>query len=174
MNWKFFTPKVLVITGIILFAASMRLLPHWPNFTPIAAIALFGGAHLGRRSLAFMIPIAAMLISDLILGLHSFMLPVYLSFALVVLMGNLIRNNIRIATVAGGAMASAILFFLVTNFAVWATTPFYGPGFSGLMSCYAAAVPFFRTSLMGDLFYSGVFFGAFYFAQLRFPVLRAA
>jgi hypothetical protein len=119
MNWKFFTPKVLVITGIILFAASMRLLPHWPNFTPIAAIALFGGAHLGRRSLAFMIPIAAMLISDLILGLHSFMLPVYLSFALVVLMGNLIRNNIRIATVAGGAMASAILFFLVTNFAVW-------------------------------------------------------
>ena len=174
MNLKFLTPKVMVVAGIILFAAVMRLVPHWPNFTPVAAIALFGGAHLGRRSLAFAIPLVALFISDLFLGFHNFMIPVYISFALVVLLGGLLRNNVKVHTVAGGALAGSTLFFLLTNFAVWLTTPYYGPGFSGLMACYTAALPFFHTSILGDLFYSTVFFGGFYFVQQRYPVLKIA
>ncbi len=169
---KFFTPKVLIVTGIVLFAAMMRLLPHYPNFTPVAAIALFGGAHFGKRWLAFFIPLAALFISDLFLGFHGMMLPVYLSFALVVLLGTLMKNNIRIPGVIGGALAASSLFFLITNFAVWAGSPFYAQSVQGLISCYIAAIPFFHTSILGDLFYSGVFFGGFYFVTRFYPAVK--
>lgn len=166
---KFFTPKVLVVTGIILFAAVMRLVPHYPNFTPIAAIALFGGAQMGRKWLAFFVPLFALFISDLLIGFHGFMVPVYISFALVVLLGNLMKNNIKIATVLGGAVASSLIFFLITNFAVWAGSPYYPQTFSGLMQSYMMAIPFFHSSLLGDLFYSSVFFGAFYLLKQKYP-----
>lgn len=174
MNFRFLTPKVLMVSGIILFAAIMRLVPHYPNFTPVAALALFGGAHLGKRWLAFMVPMAALLLSDLFLGFHGFMVPVYVSFALVVFIGTLIRSNLRIATVIGGAMAGSVLFFLITNFAVWAGSPFYPQTFAGLMQSYTMAIPFFHTSLLGDLFYSGLFFGSFYLVQQYYPSLREA
>ncbi len=170
---KIFTPRVIVVTGIILFAAVMRLVPHYPNFTPIAAIALFGGAHMGRKWLAFFIPFFALFISDLIIGFHGFMIPVYISFALVVLLGNLMRNNIKKGTVIGGALASSLLFFILTNFAVWAGSPFYPQTFSGLMQSYTMAIPFFHATVLGDLFYSGVFFGGFYLLQQRYPALAA-
>lgn len=167
------TPKLIVVAIIILFAAVMRLVPHYPNFTPIAAIALFGGAQLGRRWLAFFVPLFALFISDLILGFHAFMIPVYLSFALVVLLGSGIGNNIKVQTVLGGSVASSLLFFLITNFAVWAMSPYYPSTFAGLMQSYTMAVPFFHSSLLGDLFYNTVFFGGFYLLQLRYPTLVA-
>ncbi len=172
MNLKeILSTKVLVVSGIILFAAVMRLLPHYPNFTPIAAIALFGGAHLGRKWLAFFVPLFALFISDLFLGFHSFMIPVYVSFMLVVLLGNVLGKNVKVHTVAGSAIASSVLFFLITNFAVWAGSPFYPQTFAGLMQSYTMAIPFFHSSLLGDLFYSGVFFGGFYLLQQRYPSL---
>ncbi|TVQ88512.1 MAG: hypothetical protein EA393_08600 [Bacteroidetes bacterium] len=172
MNLKnLLNPKVLVIFGIILFAAVMRLIPHYPNFTPIAAIALFGGAHLGRKWLAFFVPLFALFISDLIIGFHGFMLPVYISFALVVLLGNLMRNNIRVSSVLGGSLASSTLFFVITNFAVWLGSPFYPQTLAGLMQSYTMGFPFFHTGLIGDLFYNTVFFGGFYLLQLRYPAL---
>ena len=174
MNSRIFTPKVLIVAGIILFAAIMRLVPHYPNFTPVAALALFGGAHLGRRWLAFMVPLAAMFFSDLFLGFHGFMVPVYVSFALVVFLGTLVGKNIKIATVIGGALAGSLLFFLITNFAVWAGSPYYPQSFAGLMQSYTMAIPFFHTSLLGDLFYSGVFFGSFYLVQQYYPALKEA
>ncbi len=172
MNYKeIFSPKVLIIAGIILFAAVMRLVPHYPNFTPIAAIALFGGAHLGKRWLAFFIPLFALFISDLLIGFHGFMIPVYISFALVVLLGQLMKNNIKAHTVLGASIASSTLFFIITNFAVWAGSPYYSQTFAGLIQSYTMAVPFFHTSLLGDLFYSVLFFGGFYLVQLRYPSL---
>ena len=171
---KFVTPKLMIVSGIIIFAALMRLVPHYPNFTPVAALALFGGAHLGKRWLAFVIPLAAMFLSDLFLGFHNFMIPVYVSFLLVVLLGTLLRNNIKIVTVAGGAIAGSILFFLITNFAVWAGSPFYPQTFAGLMQSYTMAIPFFHSSLLGDLFFSGVFFGGFYLVQNYYPSLKEA
>lgn len=174
MNFKFLTPKVLIVSGIILFAATMRLVPHYPNFTPVAALALFGGAHLGKRWLAFMIPLAALFLSDLFLGFHGFMLPVYLSFALVVLLGTLMQKNIRIHTVVGGALAASALFFLITNFAVWMGSPFYPQNFGGLMESYIAAIPFFHTTVLGDMFYSAVFFGGYYAVSQYVPSLKRA
>lgn len=168
---KIFTPRVLVVTGIILFAAVMRLVPHYPNFTPIAAIALFGGAHMGRKWLAFFVPLFALFISDLIIGFHGFMVPVYISFAVVVLIGNLMRNNVKIATVVGGALTSSVIFFLITNFAVWMGSPYYPQTFSGLMQSFTMAIPFFHATVLGDLFYSSVFFGSFYLIQQRYPSL---
>jgi hypothetical protein len=168
---KIFTPRVLIVTGIILFAAVMRLVPHYPNFTPIAAIALFGGAHMGRKWLAFFVPLFALFISDLIIGFHGFMLPVYISFAVVVLIGNLMRNNVKIATVLGGALASSVIFFLITNFAVWMGSPYYPQTFSGLMQSFTMAIPFFHATVLGNLFYSSVFFGSFYLIQQRYPSL---
>ena len=172
MNSKIFTPKFMLVAGIILFAAFMRLVPHYPNFTPIAAIALFGGAHLSKKWLAFLVPVVALLISDLIIGFHGFMLPVYVSFILVVLLGRILKNNVKIHTVAGGALAASTLFFLITNFAVWATTPYYPGGFAGLMASYTAGLPFYYSGLLGDLFYSTVFFGGFYFIQQHVPVFK--
>ena len=174
MNFKFLTPKVLIVSGIILFAAIMRLVPHYPNFTPVAALALFGGAHFGKRWLAFLIPMAALLLSDLFLGFHGFMLPVYLSFALVVLMGTLMQKNIRVFNVIGGALSASILFFLITNFAVWMGSPFYPQNLAGLMQSYIAAIPFFHTTILGDLFYSSVFFGGYYLVERYYPALKQA
>jgi hypothetical protein len=174
MNWKVLSPKLLVISGIILFAALMRLVPHYPNFTPVAAIALFGGAHYGKRWLAFFIPLFAMFMSDLVLGFHGLMIAVYFSFALVVGIGALLRNRVRVGTVMGATIGGSLLFFLVTNFAVWAGSPFYAQNAGGLISCYVAALPFFHSSLLGDMFYSGVFFGGYYLIEQRYPVLRKA
>ncbi len=174
MNWKWITPRLLVVTAIILFAAMMRLVPHYPNFTPIAAVALFGGAHLGKRWMALMIPIAALFISDLFLGFHNFMIPVYFSFVLVVLIGRLLRNNVRIPFVIGGSLVGSTLFFLITNAAVWIATPYYPNTFQGLMASYTMAIPFFHASMLGDLFYNAAFFGSFYLLQQRVPTLKLA
>ncbi len=171
MNWKAITPKILVVSLIILFAALMRLLPHYPNFTPIAAIALFGGAHLGKKWLAFMVPLAALFISDLFLGFHELIIPVYLGFFLIVFLGTTMHNKVRVPYVIGGSIAGSILFFLITNFAVWAFTPYYPGTFQGLMTSYAMAIPFFHAGLLGDLFYNALFFGGFYFLQQRYPSL---
>ncbi|TVR42635.1 MAG: hypothetical protein EA394_02990 [Bacteroidia bacterium] len=150
----------------------MRLLPHYPNFTPIAAIALFGGAHLGRRWIAFMVPVIALFISDLFLGFHNMMVPVYLAFVLIVLMGSLLHNRIRIPYLIGGSLAGSILFFMITNFGVWVMTPYYPPTFTGLITSYTMAIPFFHTTLLGDLFYNTVFFGGFYLIQQYYPSLK--
>lgn len=172
MKWKAISPKLLIVSGIILFAALMRLIPHYPNFTPVAAIALFGGAHLGRKHLAFIVPLLALFISDLFLGFHQMMIPVYVGFALIVLLGTQLRNNVRVPYVIGGSVAGSVLFFLITNFAVWAMTPYYPNTFAGLLMSYTMAIPFFHSALLGDLFYNAVFFGGFYFVMQRYPALR--
>ncbi|HSV87774.1 MAG TPA: DUF6580 family putative transport protein [Bacteroidales bacterium] len=171
---KILTPKVLVVMGVILFAAIMRLVPHYPNFTPVGALALFAGAHLANRWLAFSIPIAALLVSDILLGFHDMMIPVYVSFVLMVAIGGLFRNNIRVLTVGGGALAGSLVFFLLTNLAVWMSGTMYPTTLSGLVQCYVAAIPFFHMTILGDLFYSGVFFGGFYLVQQYYPAVRQA
>jgi hypothetical protein len=171
---KFFTPKVLVILGIVLFAALMRLVPHYPNFTPIGALALFAGAHFTNRWLALSIPLAALLFSDLLLGFHDMMVPVYISFVLVVLIGGLLRNNVKIVSVGGGAIAGSLVFFVLTNLAVWLSGTMYPTTVQGLVQCYVAAIPFFHMTLLGDLFYSGVLFGGFYLIQQYYPALKRA
>src|SRR5947209_7150947 len=165
-------PRLLVLVCMILAAAASRLIPHPPNLTSITAVALFGGAYLSEKRLAFIVPIAALFLSDLVLGLYSHMEVVYGSFALVVCVGLLLRRRRTPVRIAGAALFSSILFFVITNFGVWAFDSLYPKTFAGLVTCYVAAVPFFQNTLVGDALYTAVLFGGFALAERRIPALR--
>ncbi len=155
------TARPFVVPALIAIAALSRLLPHPPNATPIAAMALFGGAYLTDRRLALLIPLAAMLLSDLLLGLHSLLPVVYGAFVLTVLLGRWLRGRITPPRVAAATLASSVLFFVVTNFAVWAWGGLYPKTPAGLAEAYIAAIPFFRNTLVGDAVYTVVLFGGY-------------
>jgi hypothetical protein len=166
-----------VVSGMIVAAAVARLLPHPPNFTPLAAMALFAGAHFDRKALAFLVPLAAMLLSDAALellfgwGFHADMAAVYVSFVAIVGLGLLLGDRARPVPVLGAALASSILFFLATNFSFWLTSGVYPRSGHGLAACYVAALPFFGNTVAGDLVHTGIMFGVFALARRRFPVL---
>jgi hypothetical protein len=169
-SMKNLSPRFLFISSLIVLAAVSRLLPHPPNFTAIGAMALFGGAYLSKKY-AFFIPLAAMLISDALIGFHSNMISVYFSIMLIVVVGLFISRNANLYRIVGGSLTASVLFFLITNFAVWLGSTYYPQNPAGLIACYVSAVPFFNYTIMGDLFFSGVLFGGFYFARQRFPQL---
>jgi hypothetical protein len=153
-------------------AAALRLVPHPPNFSPIDAMALFSGAYVGRRALAFVAPLAALLLSDLALGFYPGMLFQYLTVALIVLLGSLALSRVTVLRLAGAALASSLLFFAVSNFGVWAVSGMYPQTLAGLSACYLAAIPFFQNTVAGDLFYTVLLFGGFRVAELLVPRLR--
>ena len=172
--------KLINPISIILIAAFLRLVPHSPNFAPIGAMALFGGAYLPKRYSILMV-FATMIISDYLLlyfnpfspnwinfskfyppsaAIHSTMPFIYGAFALNILIGWLIAKNKSIFTVTAGSLAASIQFFLVTNFAVWAMGA-YSRGIDVLMQSYIMGLPFFKYTAVGDLFYTAIFFGAY-------------
>lgn len=158
---------------VIWVTALSRLLPHPWNFTPVTAMALFGGAYLGDRKLALIVTLVALWISDLLLNnlvYHTFFdsfawtypdaIWTYVAFAMVVLLGSVILQEKRtIWRVGACGVASSTLFFLISNFGVWASGQLYPPTGSGLIACYIAGLPFYANNAMGDLFYCGVLFG---------------
>jgi hypothetical protein len=157
---------------MILAAAASRLIPHPPNAASITAVALFGGAYLSDRRLAFVVPITALFLSDLALGLYSHMWVTYGSFALVVSIGFQLRKRRTPLAIAGAALASSTLFFVITNLGVWVFGPLYPRTMQGFLTCYAAAIPFFQNTLLGDGLYTAVLFGGFALAERWWPVLR--
>jgi hypothetical protein len=152
------SPSVIIVGAVLL-----RLIPHLPNFAPIAAMALFGGTYLNKKY-ALVIPLLAMFVSDLFLGFHSTMPYVYSSFFLTGLIGLWLRSHKNWKNVLAASLGSSVLFFLVTNFGVWASG-WYPQTLTGLTQSYLAAIPFFRNTLAGDLFYTGVFFGGYELAK---------
>ncbi len=165
--------QFMLVAGMIVLAAIMRIVPHMPNFTPVTAMALFGGAYISNKRLAYAVPFIAMLLSDLVLGIHNTMWAVYLSFAAIVTIGMFLREKNTVLKTAGAAVASSVLFFVVTNFAVWLAGGFYSMDLAGLVQCYVAAIPFYQYSVLGDLFYAGVMFGAFELAKNKIPSLAS-
>jgi hypothetical protein len=123
-------------------------------------MALFGGAHFSKR-MSLVVPMAALFLSDLVLGLHSTMLYVYLGFAIIVVMGWNLTEKKSVARIAGLSLAASSVFFLVSNFGVWTMDGMYPQTLEGLVSCYVAAIPFFGNQVAGDLFFSGAMFGAY-------------
>lgn len=160
---NFFREHELLIPALTLVALGFvaRLLPHPPNFAPIGAVAIFSGLYLPRR-FAILLPITAMLASDFLIGFYSFpiMLSVYGSFALMGAIGLLVRRRKTFPTVVAGTLVGSVAFFLITNAAVWAFGTMYPHSAGGLLQSYAMAIPFFRNSLLGDLFYTGVLAGS--------------
>lgn len=167
-----FNQRFLVLTSLIILTALSRLVPHPPNFAPIGALALFGGAYFTDRKYAFVVPLLALFISDLFIGLHNLMFFVYGGFALIVLIGFKLRSNKKIIPIALSALAASFVFFIVSNFGVWAIGSFYSKNFTGLIECYVAAIPFIHNTFAGDLFYTTVLFGGFKLAQTKFSVIR--
>lgn len=164
--------RLAAILIAIVGAVALRLVPHLPNFSPIDAMALFSGAYLGRRGLAFAAPFGALFLSDLVLGFYSGMAFVYGSVAAIVLIGWLVSSNKSALRIGIGAIASSVLFFVITNFGVWLGDGMYLRTLAGLAECYTAAIPFFQNTLAGDLFYSALLFGGFALLQRLVPAAR--
>lgn len=152
--------KIGLAVSLIVFAVSARLMPHPANFAPIAAIAIFGGAVLPRKW-AVVLPLGAMIVSDLIIGLHPLVFYTWGCFLLIALLSNKTLKNIRPTNVVLTSLAASVLFYIVTNFGVWMQHQMYPMTASGLLNCYVNAIPFFRNTLLGDLAYTGLLFGIF-------------
>jgi len=146
---------------LIILAALSRLLPHIPNFSPVAAIAIFGGAYLPKKY-SILIPLLALLFSDYFIGFYgALMIFTYVGVSTAGMMGWYLRNKnnpIKLATVS---LLSSLMFFIISNFGVWAATNWYPKTITGLISSFTMAIPFFKTSLIGDFFYCGIIFGGY-------------
>ena len=153
--------KQVVIVLFILVAAIIRLFPHLPNVTPITAMALFSGVYFTDKKYAFIIPLVAMLLSDLVLGFSLISFFVYAAFILVGFIG---INSKRISITS--VLLSSVCFFIITNLGVWLLS--YPKTANGLLECYTLAIPFFRNALLGDLFYSAVMYFGFEFVSKRY------
>lgn len=140
---------VLFFTALLGFS---RIMPHPPNFTPILAVAVFIPYIMRNNLIAIPVTLGAMLIGDLYWGFHSYMLWTY---GAVILATQLYFKNIFV-----NALGASIIFFIVTNFSVW-LSGYYGLTLAGLWACYVAAIPFFTNTLLGTLFYTGVFWGIY-------------
>jgi len=164
--------RTLLTLAIIALAAALRIAPHPWNFTPVGAMALFSGAVIRDRRLAFFFPILALFAGDVFIGFHKLMPVVYASFAISVAIGLWLRNRRTLARIGAATLLGATQFFLVTNFAVWAFGLSYPRTGAGLFACYAAGVPFFWNTLAGDAIYAALLFGGFALAERLVPALR--
>ncbi|MFQ5670861.1 MAG: DUF6580 family putative transport protein [Acidobacteriota bacterium] len=177
-GWILGETSLKAAIGLVGLAALARMLPHPWNVTPVAAMALFGGVVLGRPLFAIGVPLAALALSDL--AVNSWMQGnplappdpwVYGSFLLIGIIGCLLRSRRNVGVLAAASLAGSGLFFLLTNFGVWAGGLLYPRTLQGLVACYAAAVPFLARTLLGDLFWNAVLFGS-YLAAVRWSASR--
>ena len=152
---------------LILIGVGVRLLPHPGNFTPLTAVAIFSGTVLSS-GMALTVPLVAMMASDLVIGTHGLFWLVWASFLLTVFIGFWVRKNQKTSTIILGTLAGSILFFVLTNLGVFLFQNMYPKNFAGFVECYTMALPFFRNSLLGDFFYTAVFFGIFHLAKKGF------
>ena len=166
------TPRFWVLTLMVFGAAFLRLLPHPPNFAPIAAMALFGGAYFNKKAFAFIIPLVAMFLTDAIIGIYSYAWVVYLSFIVIVALGIFMLKKVSIKKLVVASLTASISFFAITNFGVWALGTLYPKTPEGLLASYTAAIPFFQNSLIGDLFFVGVMFGVYELVKHKVPALQ--
>lgn len=151
---------VAVALTLVIIGVALRLIPHTANVAPVGAIALFGGAVLSAR-LAWWLPLAIMIVSDLFLGLHGTILFTWGGFLLVALFGMSLSHQKNWMRVPLGAVGAAVIFFIVSNFGVWVEGKLYPHTWQGLVDCYTMAIPFFKASLMADLAYSIALFSAY-------------
>ena len=174
----------LLLAALIFIAALSRVLPHPPNFSPIEAVALFGGAYFAKRHWALLVPLAAMFASDLVLGVanggiywdyfsSAGYLLVYVCIALSTALGFGLRGKVTGSRVLGYSLAGSLLFFVVTNFGAWLGSPAYPQTFAGLAAAYVAGVPFFQWTVLGTLAYAALLFGGFELLRRRVPALQA-
>ena len=168
---------LLLSISLVFISVLTRVLPHPSNVAPIAAVALFSGSIFANRFLALCIPMLSLILGDLILnyfmygmGLNPFYSGFYVVYgctALVVLLGMLMKRNIKSSAVFVYSICGSVVFFLITNFSVWLGSSMYPQTIQGLINCYTLAIPFFQNSVAGDLFFNCLFFGAYFLVGSR-------
>ncbi|MGD2159736.1 MAG: hypothetical protein PVG94_01035 [Gammaproteobacteria bacterium] len=161
--------RLITLSSIIFAIAMFRLLPHPPNVSPVAAMALFGGVYFSDKRVAFLVPFLALLLSDFLIGLHDTMIYVYAGFALTVVIGFWIRQKLNVSRIAFAVIVSSLLFFVISNFGAWLSSGLYPMTTDGLMQAYIAAIPFFQNSLLGNMVFATLLFGGFALLQRNIP-----
>jgi len=154
-------PDLLLGTGLVCLDVLARVVPHTQHFTPLAASTLFAAAVFRVRLLSLAVPLAAVAASDSILGFYDWrvMAVVYAASALPAAMALCVTRLRSPLVLLSLAVTSSVTFFLATNFAVWAFEGMYTHDLAGLSACYVAALPFFKNTIAGDLFWTCVLFG---------------
>ena len=180
---------VLSAALLIVTAAFTRLFPHAPNFTAIGAIAIFGGSVIKDKKVAFLLPLGALLLSDICLQLFTSTKGfygtsqyfVYAAFLIITGLATFMQKR-SVANIALAAVWSGVIFFVLSNLGVWASSNFYPKSFAGLTACYAAAIPFYRNELfgnfvlnaiMGNVFYSAILFGVYSIMERKTDMQKA-
>ncbi|MBU2044504.1 MAG: hypothetical protein KJ619_04700 [Candidatus Omnitrophica bacterium] len=161
----------MLIIALFILGLASRLTPHLANFSPIIAIALFSGAYLNKKY-SLWLPIVLYVISDLIIGLHGVVLFTWGSVFLITLLGKRLKRNQSLVTNLSYAAISSVIFFIVTNLGVW-LGGWYPRTINGLIQCYTLAIPFFRTSLVSNVFYMLVLLGTYEFVSKKVPSRKA-
>lgn len=152
--------ELLSVILVVFLGVVLRLVPHPPNFAPIGAISLFSGVYFMRRYF-FIIPLITMLLSDYFIGFYDIkiMASVYFSFVIISLLGLILKRiNLNFVSVSLFSFVSSLLFYFITNFAVWLFTPMYSKDIGGLIFCYVLALPFLKNTILSDLFYGYIIF----------------
>ncbi len=175
---RMLTPRPIVVGALIALAVVTRLVIHFApgvipyNFTPVEALGLFGGALFTDRRTALIVPLVAMALSDLVIGLYPLLPLVYACIAGSVLIGFNLRRRKSSLSIAIAALSSSTGFFVVTNFGVWATSGLYPHTMAGLAACYVAGLPFYPATLAGTLVWSSILFGSYALLARRWTLLR--
>jgi hypothetical protein len=167
-----FFRTILALT-MIAVAAVLRIVPHPWNFAPIGAMALFSGATLRDKRLAFFFPLLTLFAGDLFIGFHKLIPIVYASTLVSAALGFLLRARHALGRIVGVTLLGAMQFFLVTNFGVWLLLNTFPKTAAGLLACYAAGAPLFWNTLAGDALYVTLLFGGFALAGRLFPVIQS-
>jgi hypothetical protein len=166
--------RAVLIFGMIAIAAALRLAPHPWNFTPVGAIALFSGAMVRDRRIAFLFPVLVMFATDLTIGFNKLSPLVYASFLVSVAIGRVLNQRRNLLRIGGATFLGALQFFIITNFGVWAFLNSYPRHAAGLAACYLAGVPFFWNTLAGDAVYATLLFGGVALAERLVARFRLA
>lgn len=168
--------RILLVLGLIALFAILRIFIQIPNIAPIAAIALFGGTFIKRKWLALLLPLSILFISDLFIGIYSFHLMafVYSGFILIGLIGFILRKSVKIQNVIVSSLSASIVFFIISNLGVWSQGLWFPLTWTGLVKCYALAIPFFKYEVIGTLAFSLFFFASYQLSISRIPAFKTA
>lgn len=183
------SPLILSAVLLIIAAAFTKFFPHYPNFTAIGAIAVFGGSVIKDKKLAFLLPLGALLLSDICLQLFT-STPgfygtsqyfVYAAFLIITALATFMQKR-SIVNIALAAIWSGVIFFIISNLGVWFSSDYYPKTLAGLGACYWAAIPFYKNelfgnfalnSILGNAFYSALLFGAYSLVEKKTTMQKA-
>ena len=179
--------NIILILALVAIGILGRIIPHPYNFTPMTAIALLSAHAFKNKWIAIGLPLLSFWVSDLIINnfiyagyYESFrifspgLLWVYGSVACISIMGRLTLKKTNPTKIGLSSIAGSAIFFILTNFGVWAMSAMYAKSFAGLIQCYAFAVPFLGGTLLGDLVYSTVLFSSYSLAFSKNALLHKA